>query len=155
MPDVIKPPPGEGGGEEDEQRQDDAVMDVMGTSGRDLPLQVCVYSGGVVVAIPCDVVLFCVRSHSGKLSYDRCCTKCVMSEPRCKSREIYLLMRKYKWQLQPKRQETVPTIYFLAYSLHCPNFNGSLPVPEDRVHVQHDIYPRWIDSSIDRMLRYV
>lgn len=42
MPDVVKPGPGGGGGgDEDEQRQDETVMDVMGNSGGDFPLQVC------------------------------------------------------------------------------------------------------------------
>lgn len=48
MPDVIKPgPDGEGehgrdrGEDEDDQRQDDTVMDAIGNSGRDFPLQVC------------------------------------------------------------------------------------------------------------------
>lgn len=50
MPDVIKPGPGgEGTGDEDEQRQDDTVMDAIGNSGRDFPLQVCYVLHGSTV----------------------------------------------------------------------------------------------------------
>lgn len=40
MPDVIKPGPGGNEDEDEQQQQESPVVDVMGNSGRDFPLQV-------------------------------------------------------------------------------------------------------------------
>lgn len=56
MPDVVKPGPG-GNGDEDEQQQQEQevpVMDAVGTSGRDLPLQVHAFFGstcGIIIKV--------------------------------------------------------------------------------------------------------